>query len=166
MKREGHIYLVLGMIVAALVFLQYNPFYKPGEKIVTEVKKIDEFNHLMVNVNCNIFFVEGEQQGIVYEGPASVVKNIRIDVQKDYISINKKDITLYNVLFGWIHARTGNRLNVYVVIRDMNSLEIGDISGKILSCTSGSGGGSPVLYTATVNQMTFYLHNNNRNQKI
>jgi hypothetical protein len=164
MKREGHIYLVIGLIVATLVFLQYNPFFKHSEKFVTEVKQVGEFKHLMVNVNCNIFFVEGEQQGIVYEGPANLVKNIQIDIQKDCISINRKGFTLNNLLFGWMHVKPGKQLNVYVVIRDMNSLEVDDLDGKVLS--SNSTAGKAVLFAAMIDHMTFYLHNNNLNQKI
>lgn len=159
MKREGQLYLLIGLIVAALVFFQFNPLAKRSEKFVTEVKKVGEFNHLSVNVNCNIFFVEGEEQGIVYEGPASMVKKIRIDIQKGCISINQTGFALNDFLFGWIYPKAGEQLNVYVVIRDINSLETGDLSENILPCSSG--GENRILYSSAVNHMAFKISYNN-----
>jgi hypothetical protein len=159
MKREGQLYLLIGLIAAALVFFQFNPLVRRSEKFVTEVKKVGEFNHLSVNVKCNIFFVEGEEQGIVYEGPASMVKKIRIDIQKGCISINKTGFALNDFLFGWIHPERNDQLNVYVVIRDINSLDATELSENILPCSPG--GENRILYSSAVNHIAFKFYNNN-----
>ena len=133
MKREGHFYLLIGLVVAALVFFQFNPVMAPSGKLVSEVKKIDEFKQLLVNVKCNIYFVEGENQGIVYEGPQRLVKNIKINVDKECITISKAKSGLTGILIGWIDTSLSKPLNVYIVVRDIKSIEMADSPKMILS---------------------------------
>ena len=67
MKREGLIYILVGMVVSALMFLQDNPFSAPDKNFVTEVKQFPGFNRIQLDIRCNIFLLEGEKHGIVYE---------------------------------------------------------------------------------------------------
>lgn len=125
MKREGHLYLLIGLIVTILVSFQFNPFKEGTGQPVSKVKKIDNFRQLMVNVKCNIYFIKGEEQGIVYEGPARLVNNINIDINKEVVTINKTNTNFRDFLFGWLYPSAGKRLNIYIVVHDLNALETG-----------------------------------------
>ncbi len=132
MKREGHLYLLIGLIAGVLVFFQFNPFITGNENLVSKVKKVDEFKQLLVNVKCNIYFIEGEDQGIVYEGPASMVKNIRITVDQGCITIDRASSNLKGLFFGWMNRKFVNPVNIYIVVHDIHSLETGNTTKMIV----------------------------------
>jgi len=127
MKREGHIYILVSLFVAVLLFSQYNPFRTSPEKIVSEVKQVSGFSRLILDVNCNIFFVEGENPGIVYEGPGKVIKNIRIDVKEGCVTIRNKNKNIANIFDGWLNPGKTELLNIYVVVKDISAIEIDDL---------------------------------------
>jgi hypothetical protein len=130
MKREGHLYLLIGLVVSALVFMQFNPFTRNRNKIISEVKEISGISRLLLDVQCNIFFVEGDHPGIIYEGPESLVRSIKMDVNKGIVTIKNSQGGLISILSNWINPQNSKLLNIYVVVKDISSIEIGDLLEK------------------------------------
>jgi hypothetical protein len=126
-KREGHIYLLIGLIIAGLLFFQYNPFNASAEKPVSEVRPLSGFSRMLLDVNCNIFFVEGDNPGIVYEGPEKLVRNLNIDVKEGCLIISNKHKNLSNIFKGWLYPGQTELLNIYVVVKDINTIDIRDL---------------------------------------
>ncbi|HLF33546.1 MAG TPA: DUF2807 domain-containing protein [Cyclobacteriaceae bacterium] len=127
MKREGHIYLLIGLMATALIFHQYNPFKYRREKLYTEVRQIEKFNKLFLDIQCNIFIVEGERPGIVYEGSKRLLRNIEIEVKEGCVFIRNNKEAVWNALSGIFTLGSPQLLNIYVVVRDIDSVDIEEL---------------------------------------
>ncbi len=124
MKREGQLYIAIGLLAVALVFIQFNPFIQIKQPSLTQVKKIGEFRQLSVNLNCNVFLVQGDAQSIVYEGPSRIIKKIRIDIDHDRVTIHREKESWKGFLFGWLDKQQGKEVNIYVVVKDIHGIEL------------------------------------------
>lgn len=103
MKREGQYYLLIGLLVCALAFLQFNPFKKERLAVVSDVKKITEIDQLIIKMKCNVFFIEGDEQSIVYEAPARLIEKIRIDNNKGFVTIGMEKKGIVARLWEYFH---------------------------------------------------------------
>lgn len=137
MKREGQYYLLIGLLVCALAFLQFNPFKKERLAVVSDVKKITEIDQLIIKMKCNVFFIEGDEQSIVYEAPARLIEKIRIDNNKGFVTIGMEKKGIVARLWEYFHPVSDNRINIYVIVRNIKAIQVGDLLKKASSCNTG-----------------------------
>jgi hypothetical protein len=139
MKREGVLYLLIGVVISSLILFQYFPLSKQRSRLVSEVRQVEQFNRIRLGVKCNIFFVEGDQQSIVYEGPSRLVKDIRVEVRNGTVEISKTGPGPLHMLADWLMPGGPQLLNIYVVVKDIRAVKIDSLLENAGSANLSSG---------------------------
>ena len=139
MKREGVLYLLIGVVISSLILFQYFPLNKSRNRLVSEVTPVDQFSRILLGVKCNIFFVEGDQQSIVYEGPSALVKNIKVEVKNGTVEIRKTSAGPLSLIADWLIPGAPQLLNIYVVVKDIRAVKIDSLLENAGSANLSSG---------------------------
>ncbi len=119
MKREIYIYSILGIITCFLIFYQFNLQIDEGESIASNIKKIQGINQLSIDINCNVFFVEGEGEYILVEGPAKKLGKIETLIQEGSVIVTEHKKTFLAGIFSFLNFEENN-INIYITVKDLD----------------------------------------------
>ena len=137
MKREIYIYSILGIITCFLIFYQLNLQTDDGESIASNIKKIKGINQLSIDINCNVFFVEGEGEHILVEGPAKKIDRIETSIHDGYVYITEHKKTFLAGIFSFLNFEENN-INIYITVNDLDDFNFSFIDeSKSIKYTSG-----------------------------
>jgi len=126
MKREIYIYSILGIFTCFLIYYQFNFSFDKTEEITSKIKQITDINHLLIDVNCNIFLIEGDGEHILVEGPDSKIQQIQAIDCDGCIRITKSKGTFLAGLFDIYNAKQNN-INIYITINDLEDFKFSNI---------------------------------------
>lgn len=99
MKRETVYYAILTLIITALLFFETDLFR--GEKTnVSKVIEIEKFEKLNIEIECDIFVSLGDEQKVVFEGPANYIDKVNASNEDGVLDISCKATGLFASLFG------------------------------------------------------------------
>jgi hypothetical protein len=129
MKREILIYSILGIFTCLLIFYQFKFSFNETDETSTEIKRIKNAHQVHIDLNCNIFIVEGEEQNILFEGPEKKIQQIQTISDKGCIRITQKRDALFASIFNILHLGT-NDVIVYVTIDDLDRIRISNLDGN------------------------------------
>jgi hypothetical protein len=130
MKREIYIYSVLGVFTCLLIYYQFNFSFDKTEKITSKIKPMTDINQLLIDVNCNIFLMEGDGEYILVEGPDSKIQQIQAIDFDGCIRITENKGTFLAGLFGIFKAKQ-NDINIYITINDLEDIKFSNIGNKL-----------------------------------
>ncbi len=137
MKREIYIYSILGIITCFLIFYQFNFQIDEEESIASNIKKIKGINQLSIDIKCNVFFVEGEGEHILVEGPARKLLRIETNTHDGSVNITEHKKTLLAGIFSFLNIEE-NDINIYVTIKDLDNFNFSFIDeNKAIKYISG-----------------------------
>ena len=75
MKKEIIYYSILTLAIALLLVFETNLFSEES-KYVSKVVEVEEFERLDIDLDCDIYVSLGEEQKVVFEGPASFLDQV------------------------------------------------------------------------------------------
>ena len=137
MKREIYIYSILGIITCFLIFYQFNFQLDEEESIASNIKKIKGINQLSIDINCNVFFVEGEGDHILVEGPAKKLLRIETSIHDGSVNITEHKKTFLAGIFSFFNIEENN-INIYITVKDLDNFNLSFIDeNKALKYISG-----------------------------
>ena len=137
MKREIYIYSILGIITCFLIFYQVNFQVDEAESIASNIKKIKGINQLSIDINCNVFFVEGDGDHILVEGPAKKLKKIQTLIHKESVIVTEHKKTFLAGIFSFLNFEENN-INIYITVKDLDNFDFSYIDEtKTLKYISG-----------------------------
>jgi len=137
MKREIYIYSILGIITCFLIFYQFSFQIDEEESIASSIKKISGINQLSIDIDCNIFFVEGEGEHILVEGPAKKLVRIETSIHDGSVNITEHKKTFLAGIFSFLNIEKNN-INIYITVKDLDNFNLSFIDeNKAIKYISG-----------------------------
>lgn len=137
MKREIYIYSILGLLTCFLIYYQLNFKTDEGEQVASNIKKINGINQLIIDVNCNVFLVEGEGGRILIEGPVKKIDKIKTFTQDGCVKITEYKKTFLAGIFSFLYVEE-NDINIYITVKDLDNYNFSYIDeSKAIKYTSG-----------------------------
>jgi hypothetical protein len=123
MKREIYIFSVLGVFTCLLLLYQYNNNRdKPGH-ISSKIESLKNIHQLCINVKCNVFLVEGEEQNILVEGPGKELRHIQALSNNGCFSITRERDPFLAAIFNIFNIEKNN-INIYITIKDLDNIKL------------------------------------------
>lgn len=137
MKREIYIYSILGILTCFLIYYQLNYKIDEEQRIATSIKKINGINQLTIDVNCNVFLVEGEGEHILLEGPEEKIEGIETSNQGGCVNITEHNKTFLASLFRFLNIEE-NDINIYITVKELDNFDFSFIDdSKTIKYVSG-----------------------------
>lgn len=131
MKWEIHLYSGFGLLIIMLLVIQAY-FLRSEEPPYSRVKSIDQFNQLQVDMECNIFLIEGDRQNILVEGPSEKIRDIETIYNEGCITIRENGKKLLSRFKDFIINKS-QRINIYITVNDLDDfyLDSGNHSPEV-----------------------------------
>jgi len=123
MKWEIQSYAGLSFLIIILLIYQSNLIRIENNEPISEVRNIDSFKQLLVDLECNIYLLEGETQNILVEGPSNKLKNIETIYNEGCFTIKENGGKLLSKFFSIIN-KNKNQINIYITINNLNNFLI------------------------------------------
>ncbi len=120
MRKELIYYSILTLIIAGLLFFETNIIGFNSENI-TKVIKISNWEKLDIDLACNIYVSVGDEQKVVFEGPARYIERVETHLENGILKISAKEVSFFSQLFRGNSADIES-LNVYIKITDADQL--------------------------------------------
>jgi hypothetical protein len=122
MKWEFQLYTGFGLLIVVLLVLQT---YFPGDKEppLSEVNTIDQFNQLLVDMECNVFLIEGEKQNILVEGPSEKIRNIETIYYEGCITIRENSKKILSRVMN-LFNKNPEHINIYITVNNLEDFHI------------------------------------------
>jgi len=120
MKKEFIYYSVLTLVIALLLFFETNLF-NDNTKFVSKVVEVEEFQKLDIDLDCNIYVSLGEEQKVVFEGPAKYLSKVETRLENGVLTIFCKKPGLFAELFNY-STENPESVNIYVKLTDSDQL--------------------------------------------
>ena len=137
MKREIYIYSILGILTCFLIYYQLNFKIDEEQRIASSIKKINGISQLTIDINCNVFIVEGEGEHILVEGPEKKINLIETSNQGGCVSITEHNKTFLASVFSFLNFEE-NDINIYITVKDLNNFDFSFIDdSKTIKYISG-----------------------------
>ena len=89
-----------------------------------------DINQLLIDVNCNIFLMEGDGEYILVEGPDRKIQQIQAIDCDGCIRITENKGTFLAGLIGIFKAQE-NDINIYITINDLEDIKFSNIGNKL-----------------------------------
>ncbi len=126
MKWEFQLYTGFGLlIVILLVFQTY--LLRDKEPPFSKVNPIDQFNQLLVEMECNVFLIEGEKQNILVEGPSEKIRNIETVYYEGCITIRENSKRMLSRVMS-LFNKNPEKINIYITVNNLNDFHIDGIN--------------------------------------
>lgn len=122
MKWELKLYACVGLLIIVLLLLQTN-FLRTGKEFYSEVNPINSFSQLMLDIECNVFLMEGEKQHILLEGPGNRIKNIETVSNEGCILIRENGKSLISRIMGLIEPEK-DKVNIYITVNELDNINL------------------------------------------
>jgi hypothetical protein len=131
MKWEFHLYTGFGLLIILLLVIQAS-FFQGEEPLYSQVKTIDQFNQLQVDMECNIFLIEGDKQNILVEGPGEKIRDIETIYNEGCITIRENSKRLLSRIMELMIYKS-HQINIYITVNDLGDFYIdsGDHSPEV-----------------------------------
>lgn len=122
MKWEFQLYSGFGLLIVILLVLQT---YFPGvrEPYFSEVNTIDQFNQLLVDMECNVFLIEGEKQNILVEGPSEKIRSIETIYHEGCITIRENSKKMLSRMMD-LFNKNPEHVNIYITVNNLRDFHI------------------------------------------
>lgn len=122
MKKELIYYSILTLTIALLLFFETNLF-KDNTAYVSKVIDIESFDKLDIDLDCNIYVSLGEEQKVVFEGPAKYLNNVETRLEDGVLKISCKEPGLFS---SWINPSDEDTeaVSIYVKLTHADQLII------------------------------------------
>jgi len=98
MKKELIFYSILTAVIALLLFFETDLF-QDKTQYISQIVKVEAFEKLDIDLDCDIFVSLGEEQKIVFEGPANYLSKVKTSLDKGVLKISCKQSGLIAKLF-------------------------------------------------------------------
>ena len=85
---------------------------------------------MTIDINCNVFFVEGEGEHILVEGPAKKLEKIETLIHEGSVIITEHKKTFLAGIFSFLNFEENN-INIYITIKDLDSFNFSIIDERI-----------------------------------
>ena len=120
MKKELIYYAILTLIIALLLFFETDLF-RNNEAYISKVIDFESFDKLDIDLDCNIYVSLGEEQKVVFEGPAKYFNNLKTKLEDGVLKIYCKDPGLFS---SWINPgdEDTQAVNIYVKLTHTDQL--------------------------------------------
>lgn len=122
MKWELKLYAGLSFLIMVLLLLQ-TIFSGRGKEFYSEVNPINSFSQLMLDIECNVFLMEGEKQHILLEGPGNRIKNIETVKNEGCIVVREKEKRLISRIRGLIGSEN-EKINIYITVDKLDNIKL------------------------------------------
>jgi hypothetical protein len=122
MKWELKLYASFGFLIILLLFLQ-TQYFRTENKSYSDVNPINSFSHLMLDIECNVFLIKGEDQHILLEGPGSRIKNIITTNNRGCIVVRENGKGWISRLMSLIKSEK-EKVNIYITLNNLNNIKI------------------------------------------
>ena len=99
MKKEIIYYSILTLAIALLLVFETNLFSEES-KYVSKVVEVEEFERLDIDLDCDIYVSLGEEQKVVFEGPAAFLDQVETQLVNGVLKITHKQPGLLSKIFG------------------------------------------------------------------
>lgn len=137
MKREIYIYSILGILTCFLIFYQLNFITDEEQRTASSIKKINGISQLTIDVNCNVFLVEGAGEHILVEGPEKKIDWIETSNQGGCVKISESKKTFLASVFSFLNIEE-NDINIYITVKDLDNFDFSFIDdSKTIKYISG-----------------------------
>ena len=130
MKRELIYYSILTLVIAALLFFETDLLRLKSQQS-TRVIDIESFEKLDIDVECNIFVSLGDEQKVVFEGPAQLLQRVQTEMNDGVLTITERSPGFFAQLFG-VQPAEHEDLNVYINLTNTDQL-IAPKKGNLIS---------------------------------
>ena len=121
MKWEFKLYFWFGLLIVILFILQAGIFRTDSRS--SEVNALKSFSQLMLDMECNVFLLEGESQHILVEGPGDRMKNIETTVEEGSITVKENGKRLISRILN-IFEPDHERVNIYITINNLDNIKL------------------------------------------
>ncbi|HRW62756.1 MAG TPA: head GIN domain-containing protein [Bacteroidales bacterium] len=91
-----------------------------------ETRKVGDFNKISLAISANLYLTQGTACEVIIEADEDILNKIETEVENGYLKIEFEK---------WYNYRGNKDINVYVTIKDVNSLMVTG-SGDIINKTS------------------------------
>ncbi len=121
MKGEIKLYLGICVIISALLLYQKSGIISKHNTSITEVNTLEAFNQLLVDAECNLFLIEGQEEGILLEGSVNRLTQLETNFSYGCITVRDKSKKLMSEIRDFF---TGDKdeLNIYITVNDIEQL--------------------------------------------
>lgn len=120
MKKELIYYSLLTLVIALLLFFETNLF-NDNTDFVSKVIEVEAFEKLDIDIDCNIYVSLGDEQKVVFEGPANYLKKVETHMENGVLKISCKKPGMLAELFG-ADGKGSESVNVYIKLTNANQL--------------------------------------------
>lgn len=130
MKKELIYYSILTLTIALLLIFETNLF-KDNTTHVSKVINTETFEKLDIDLDCNIYVALGDEQKVVFEGPAKYLDKVETKLEDGVLKISCKKPGLFSSWFSST-PKDNESVNVYVKLTHANQL-IKPTKGNLIS---------------------------------
>lgn len=120
MKKELIYYALLALVIIALIAYQVI-----STKNESRIIKVEAFEKIKVEVDCQIFVSRGEEQKVVIEGPAPYLDRIEVQMDHGMLVLSEKEQGLTSQIFG-TYGQKQEKISLYLRIRSNDELIVPD----------------------------------------
>ena len=120
MKKELIYYSILTIVIALLLFFETDLF-NDNTKFVSKIVKFEAFEKLDIDLECDIFVSLGEEQKVVFEGPANYLSKVQTIMDNGVLRISCKKPGLIANLFN-INSEESESVKIYIKLTSADQL--------------------------------------------
>lgn len=122
MKWEFQLYTGFGFLIIILLGIQ-TYLLRVEEPPFSEINRIDSFNQLLVNIECNVFLLEGDNENILVEGPSDKIRNIETIYNEGSITIEENSQKILSRVMN-LFSNNQEKINIYITVHDLDDFHI------------------------------------------
>jgi hypothetical protein len=122
MKWEFQLYSGFGLLIILLLIFQVYLF-QSDEPPYSRVKTVDQFNQLLVEMECNVFLIEGDKQNILVEGPSEKIRKIETTYHEGRITIRESSNKLLSRVMSFF-VKNPEKVNIYITLNNLDDFHI------------------------------------------
>lgn len=120
MKKELIYYSILTLGIALLLFFETNLF-RDNTDLVSKVVETEAFDKLDIDLECNIYVSLGDEQKVVFEGPAKYLDRVETRLENGVLKVFCRKPGLFAELLNTDDEKEGP-VNVYIKLTDSDQL--------------------------------------------
>ena len=137
MKREIYIYSILGILTCFLIYIQLNFRTDEEQEIASSIRKINDIKQLIIDLNCNVYLMQGEGEHLLLEGPQKKISRIIASNQNGCVKISQHKKTFMAGVFNFLDFEENN-INIYITVKDLSHFDFSFIEdSKTIKYVSG-----------------------------
>jgi hypothetical protein len=120
MRKEFISYSILSIFIALLLFFETG-ILKDKQQDATKLVRVEPFEKLEIDLECDIYVSLGEEQKIVFEGPNRYLNKVRTTMQSGVLKISCEPPGMIARIFKNATYEPGS-VKIYVKLTDAGQL--------------------------------------------